>query len=242
MLAISSLQTFINMLIKEVINFHKEKHVSDILDEIKEDLQNEKYAKLWDEYSTYVLATIVVIVLCTAGYAGWNAYAANKYTQSGSQLYSAYMQEKENNSEESLAAFSAVEKNGSSGQAGIAALRKADTLVSGGKVDEAIKIYKEVAATSSYPQEIRDLADLLYVQDSLSSDNNPELLNKLQGLANANGVFKYSAKEILAFYNLNSGKAEDAKKLFEELSADNSSPIGIKERADEMLSSLSGKV
>jgi len=48
--------------------------VSDIFQEIDEDLRRENYAKLWTRYGRYVIALGVLVIVATAALGGWREY------------------------------------------------------------------------------------------------------------------------------------------------------------------------
>ena len=49
--------------------------MSDIIQEIDEDIRKERYQRLWKQYGVYLIALCAVVVLGTAGYKGWQAYS-----------------------------------------------------------------------------------------------------------------------------------------------------------------------
>src|ERR1700741_896169 len=52
----------------------QEAPVSDIFDEVEEEVRKERWEQLWKKYGNYAVALGVVVVLGVAGYRGWQAY------------------------------------------------------------------------------------------------------------------------------------------------------------------------
>ena len=52
--------------------------MSDIFREIEEDLQRDRYKKLWEKYGNLVIAAAVALVLSTAGWQVWKTYRVKR--------------------------------------------------------------------------------------------------------------------------------------------------------------------
>lgn len=207
--------------------------MSDLIAELKEDLQKEKLNHLWSRFGNYVVGAAIVIVFATAGGVWWNSFQSQKNASVGDAIYKALQTEKNGQTEEALRVYSEIISKHGENKSYIAAMRKATLLAEGGKKDEAAVIYKELAKNGSIPAEISSLAGILYLQDA-DLQNDKEALSMLTSFAEKNAVFKYTAKEMLGFYNYKSGKADEAAKIFEELVKDVYVPASIRERAVEM--------
>src|SRR5262245_27658910 len=48
--------------------------MSDIFQEVEEDVRRERYEQLWKKYGNYVIAAAAVLVLAVGGYQAWVAY------------------------------------------------------------------------------------------------------------------------------------------------------------------------
>ncbi len=213
--------------------------VSDLINEIKEDLQNEKFAKLWNDYSNYLIGAILAVVIYTAGYVWWKDYKSAKYEVQGDQIYKAFIAEKNGKIEESLKTYTSLINEDGVGGAYIAALRKAAILAQSGKADAAAEIYNSLS-DSGAPVEVRELSELLYLQASNISGD-PKLLERLKKMANGTGPFRFSAKELLAFYNFEHSEYDASLSIFSELSKDISTPEKMRSRSGEMISVIETK-
>ncbi|MCE3233525.1 MAG: hypothetical protein K0R98_1782 [Rickettsiaceae bacterium] len=211
----------------------------DLIDEIKEDLQQEKYAQLWHKYSNYIIGFLVAIVLSTVVFVWWKNHSSSKSEELGNDLYRAFVTEKGKNPEASLDLYKAIEQKGGAA-ASVASLREAGLLLSSDKNDEALAIYKSISDGKS-PDEVKDLAYILYAYNSIETSDNAEILAKLKSMTEKDSAFKYSAKELIAFYEFRLGKYDEAKKLFQELSDDMYTPAKMKARSGEMIGAIEAK-
>jgi hypothetical protein len=214
--------------------------MADLIDEIKDDIQQEQYAKLWHQYSNYIIGLIIAVVLSTAVFVWWKNYSQAKSEEQGSNIYKAFIAEKDANSEASLQLYSSIIDNGDKSHASISELRKAGLLLSVGKIDEALGLYKDLADNKKYPDELRELAGLLYIYNSINNGS-ADYLPRLKAMADGDGVFRYSAKELLAFTEFSAGSLDEAKKIFQELNSDINTPAKIKDRSGEMIGAIETK-
>lgn len=215
----------------------------DILEEIKEDIQQEKFSKLWQDTKVYVIGGIIAIIAGTSGSILYKNYNNSKYEKLGTSLYEAYETESGNDKEKSIKAYEEVAKSGDANIAAISQMRKAAIFANKGENEKANSIYKTISEDQKNPTEIRGLAEIIYLQNEInnSKEKNPELIKKLEAIIASDHPFKHSAKEILAFALLNYQETEASGKLFLELSKDKDTPFGMKERALEMIDAINPK-
>lgn len=215
--------------------------MADFIDELKEDLQQEKFAKLWAETKAYIIGGVAFVVVTTAASVVWKDYTIRKQEALGTELYKVYATESATPGavDAIVKSYETLEKNGNVTSA-IAALRKAELLAKNGKTDQVPAVYKSVMDDSSSPQEIRRLAEVFYLRSTLGEDTASKL-EKMRKLAESSGAFSYTAKELVAISTLESGDHVGAAKLLQELVKDEKTPTRMKERGEEMLSAIEAK-
>jgi hypothetical protein len=57
--------------------------VSDIFQEIDEELRRENFAKLWQRYGVYLVGLAVLVVVAVAAVVGWRAYQQRVHEAEG---------------------------------------------------------------------------------------------------------------------------------------------------------------
>jgi len=215
----------------------------DLLEEIKEDIKQEKLEKLWQDTGSYIIGAIVAAILTTAGYVFYKNYNIGKYEKFGTELYSAYMSESQQKVDQSIKGYESVSKNSDPNISAIASMRKANLLVSEGESDKATEIYKDISDDAKNPVEIRDLAEILYLHNAIQYSENKDvsLINRLEEMASTSGPFQYTAKEMLAFVLFKNREYNEAKVHFTELSKELLVPNRMKDRANEMIDAINLK-
>ncbi len=214
----------------------------DLFDEIKEDVTREKYAKLWLEYGKYVIATAIAIVIITTLAVAYKGYKAKQYEKLGNMLYQSFKSESEGNIDNSIKGYSELADLDESTYSQLSSMRNARILSGQNKQDEANKLYQEIFNSDKSVKELKDLAAILYLQNSLESKADDQILQAVNDIINDNNIYKYTAKQLLAYYNYNIGNSSEAKRLFEELLQSTDTPANIKKRSNEMLNAINSKI
>lgn len=205
-----------------------------ILQEIEEDLQRQRYEKLWKQYGHYVIAAALAIVLAAAvisGWRSWREYSEQKATAGLLTLVEGKADDKARQTD-GLESFARAHPG--SGHAALARLNAAAIAIKEGKTEQGISIYDSLAADESMEMPFRQLGDLLSVQAQLDSGDIAKLKSRLSPLT-ADGPWRLSARELSALLSLRAGEKEEAKRLYSEISKDGNAPSSMVQRANDML-------
>lgn len=212
----------------------------DLIDEIKEDIKDEKFEELWKKYGNHIIGAIIVVVLSTGGSVWWKSSNIATQEKNGSQIYKAYLGEEQNNGEESIEIYSNLIEEEGYGDVYLSGLRKAALLLENNDVLGANEVYKGIVSSKKAPIEVREFAEILYLQNSIS-EKKAEDITRLKKIAEGEGVFKYSAKEMLAFIEYEAGNYMGAKTIFEGLKEDVYTPMRMRDRSVEMIKTIEAK-
>jgi hypothetical protein len=187
--------------------------VSDIFDEVDEEVRREQLQKLWDRYGNLFIALAVLVVL---GVAGWRGYE--------------YWEAK---------AFAKVASEASAGYRVLAKMREASEIA---KRDPkaAVAAYDDIAANAANGQAMRDLAALRAAMLLADTAPFPELTRRLEPLTGADAPFRHSARELLAFAAWKAGDTAAVKKWAQLIRDDPETPASLRERV-EVLQALTGE-
>jgi hypothetical protein len=210
--------------------------VTDIFQEVDEEVRREQLKKLWQRYGNYFIALCVLIVVGVGAWRGYQWWEAKQAAQSGAAFEQAITLAEAGKHQEAEAAFAKLAANGTAGYRVLARLREAAELA-GTDSKGAIAAYDEIAADSSAGQVIRDLAAVR--AGFLLADTAPysEIRNRLEPLAAADRPFRHSAREILALSAWKSGDMTAARQWTDMIMTDPQTPAGARSRA-EVLSEL----
>ncbi len=211
--------------------------MSDIFQEVDEDLRRDRFAKLWKRYGSLVIAGAVAIVVATGAYVAWKNYRTKQLMAEGDSFVQALVLRANGQTREAADAFAALAARTNDGYGMLARFNQAAILAQRGDAAEAVKSY-DALASSGPDATLRDLAVLCSVSLSLESVDPAELQARLAPIAKPDNPLRYSARELSALVALHAGDKAKARDLFKELSGDETAPSGIRSRADEILKAL----
>jgi len=212
--------------------------VSDVFQEVDEELRRDKAAELWKRYGNYVAGAAIAVVVGTAGYVGWRDYTNKQAIAQSTALFSAVSLTAPADRQSAVPALDAFARNSSGAYAALARLREAGLKAAAGDGEGAIATYRTVAEDRSVSQELRDAARVLAGMQSVDKAAAADLDAQLQPLRGDAVSWRYSALEIAALAALRTGDAAKARELFAKISDDPGAPTAMRGRAAEMIASL----
>ncbi len=212
----------------------KEPPLSDIFQEVSEDIRRDQLAKLWKRYGIFVIAGAVAIVAATGGYVAWKNYRTQQLMAQGDAFIQALVLRAGGQTREAVDAFTALADSTDDGIGTLARFNQAALLAERGDAAEAVKVYETLAAAAP-EKPLRDLAVLCAVALSLESVDAADSQARLAPLMAPDNPFRYSARELSALSALRAGDTARARDLFKALAEDEAVPSGVRGRAEEML-------
>ena len=207
--------------------------MSDIFQEIDEDLRQDKVARLWKAYGKYLVALAVFIILVIASYR-FIEHKNEKNREQTSELYElASETDRSGNKKAAIELFSDEMFDENIGYSIISRLKKAALAKSNNDLEGAEIVLKEIITNEDIPLYLRDLARLkLFASDS---DNNS---SQLEVLIEEEGPWKFLALELKGGIQLEGGNLKEARSIFKELTDDANTPNNLRRRASEILKAL----
>jgi hypothetical protein len=214
-----------------------EAFVSDIFREIDEELRRDNLLKLWRLYGRYVIAGVVIVLAIAGGIVAWRNHQLAE-RQAVSVRYAAAMSLlRQGKDAEAAKIFDAVAQEGS-GYSKLADFEAANLAAKSGDRKAAIAAYDRIAASSDVDAELRDVATLLSVMNSLGDTDPQAEIARLKPLADAGNPWRATALELTAAAQLQAGNKTAALDIYKQLADDQSAPEGVRSRAAEMASAL----
>jgi hypothetical protein len=205
--------------------------VSDIFDEVDEEVRREQLKKLWERYGNYIIAAAVLVVLAVAAWRGYQYWEARKAVEAGAAYDAATTLADQGKHDEAETAFAKLASDGTAGYRVLARLREAAEL---GEHDPkaAVAAYDAIAAESAGQPLVSDLAALragFLLVDTASYD---EMARRLEPLTQPTGVFRHSARELLALSAWRNGDKAAARKWADAARSDPDAPSGLRARME----------
>jgi len=210
--------------------------VSDIFNEIDEDIRRERLNKLWQRYGNYVIALCVLVVAGVGAWRGYEWWQAKQAAQAGAAFEQAVTLAEAGKHQEAEAAFAKLATDGTAGYRVLARLRDAAELA---RTDPkaSVSAYDQIAKDKAAGQVIQDLAQVR--AGFLLVDTAPysEILSRFEPLTAPERPFRHSAREILALSAWKAGDMAAARQWADMIITDPQTPSGMRSRA-EVLSEL----
>jgi hypothetical protein len=207
--------------------------VSELFDEVDEEVRREQLKKLWDKYSIYIIALAILIVAGVGGWRGYQYLEAKKSAEAGAAFDRAAELADQGKHAEAEAAFADLAAKAPSGYRILARLRTAAEVAARDKA-AAAKMFDEIAADTSVAAPERDLARIRAAQLVLETTTYPNMQQRLEAAAAASAPFRHSARELLALSAWRANDTAAARQWLDMIANDGDTPPGLRSRAEAL--------
>jgi hypothetical protein len=212
--------------------------MSDIFQEVDEEVRRERLMQLWKRYGNFVVAAAVLIVLGVAGWRGYQWWEAKKAAEAGAAFNSAVVLADTGKPEEAEAAFARLASQGPAAYRLLARVREAGILAQRDP-KAAVAAYDGIAKDAAAGRSFQDLAAVRAAALLVDTAPLTEITQRLEPLSKPDDPFRHSARELLALAAFKAGDKAAAKKWFDMIEGDAETPQALRGRID-MLMTLSG--
>jgi hypothetical protein len=211
--------------------------------EVNEELRSDQMRIVWKRFGRILIGAAVLIVLGTAGYRGYEYWDSHNASQSGDRFTAALQLASQNKPDESLAALSAIEKDGTGAYPVLAKLRAASVQADKGDTAAAVAALTEIGNDSKAPSAIRDLAKLRAAWLLIDTGTYEQVAAQAEGMVAQGQMLANSAREALGLAAYKAGNFPQAKQWFKQIADDGTAPRNVSNRAQIMLDNIaaSGK-
>jgi hypothetical protein len=208
--------------------------VSDIFQEVDEEVRREQLKKLWERYGNLAIAAALVVLVGVGAWRGYEWWEAKKAAESGAAFEAAMALAESGKRTEAEAAFGKIAADGTTGYRHLARLREAAEL-SQTDPKAAIAAYEKMAADGGAGPVLQDLAALRAGALLIDSGALAEAQRKLEPLAAAERPFRYTAREFLVLAAWRAGDAATAKRWSDTILTDALAPAGARLRVEQLM-------
>jgi len=214
--------------------------VTDIFNEVDEDLRRDRAEQLWKRYGNHVIAAAAAIVIATAGWVWWSDYQRKQAADEGERFFAAASKANAGNPDEAASALAALGKDAKSGFAPLAAMFEAGLKARKGDAAASAALYRGVAANTATDPDLRDAATLLAALVSVEGAPPAEVEAALGRMAATGSPWRFTAYEISAVAAIKAGNGAKAKELYARIADDPEAPGSLRARAAELLQAIGG--
>jgi len=207
--------------------------VSEIFDEVNEDVRREQLKKLWDKYSILIVAGALLIIAAVGGWRGYQYVEAKKAAEAGVAFDKAVELSEASKHAEAEAAFNSLAATAPSGYRLLARLRAAGEVASHDP-KAAAKLYDDIAADRSVAALDQELARVRGAGLLLETSTYPDMLARLEPAAAPGASFRHTARELLALSAWRANDTTAARKWLDMIANDSETPPGLRSRAEAL--------
>lgn len=207
--------------------------MSELFDEVDEEVRRDQLKKLWDKYSIFIIAGALLIIAGVGGWRGYQYFEAKKAAEAGAAFGKAVELSEANKHTEAEAAFNDLAARAPSGYRMLARLRAAAE-VAGHDPKAAAKLYDDIAADRSIGAEQQDLAKVRAAGLLVDSAAYSEMQQRLESSTGPEATFRHSARELLALSAWRANDTAAARKWLELIANDGETPPSLRSRAEAL--------
>ena len=207
--------------------------MSELFDEVDEEVRRDQFKKLWDQYSIYIIALALLIIAAVGGWRGYQYLEAQKAAEAGAAFDAAIDLSEQNKHAEAEAAFDKLAATAPSGYRMLARLRAAAEVASRDPQAGA-KMYDEIAADRSIGTEQQELARIRAAGLLLDTESYPNMLQRLEPATKPEATFRHSARELLALSAWRANDTTAARQWLDMIANDGETPSAMRSRAEAL--------
>ncbi|MFL5038757.1 MAG: tetratricopeptide repeat protein [Xanthobacteraceae bacterium] len=211
--------------------------MSELFDEVDEEVRRDQLKKLWDQYSIYIIAGAFLIIAGVGGWRGYQYLEAQKAAEAGAAFDKAVELSEQNKHAEAEAAFNDLAAKAPWGYRMLARMRAAAEVATRDP-QAAAKMYDDIADDRSIEAEQRDLARVRAAGLLLDKSTYPNMLARLEASAAPGATFRHTARELLALSAWRANDAAAARKWLDLIAGDGETPPSLRSRAEALQAML----
>jgi hypothetical protein len=219
--------------------------VPDIFDEVREDLRADRARALLRRYGAFGIGLMALTLVAVGVYDWQEKRTGQSRTQTAERFIDAQEiagKQADNPGKAPPAALTGTLSNiaatGPSGYRLLATLQLASVDWDAGRHDKAIAAWNGIAADSSAPKLLRDLATLTSAQHQVDSGNPQALKDQLRKLIEAGNQWRPLAEQVTALLDIRLGRVPEAKAIMNSLTIDPQAPPGVRQMAQDLLTTM----
>ena len=207
--------------------------MSELFDEVDEEVRRDQLKKLWDQYSIYIIALAILIIAGVGGWRGYQYLEAKKAAEAGAAFDKASELAEQNKHAEAEAAFADLATKAPYGYRMLARLRTAAEVAARDK-PAAAKMFDDIAADSSVGASERDIARIRAAQLLLETTTYPNMVQRLEPATAPGATFRHTARELLALSAWLANDATATRQWLDMIANDGDTPPGLRSRAEAL--------
>jgi hypothetical protein len=207
--------------------------VSELFDEVDEEVRREQLKKLWERYSIFIIAGAILIIAAVGGWRGYQYLEAQKAAEAGAAFEAAAELSEQGKHAEAEAAFSKLAATAPYGYRMLSRLRAAAEVATRDP-QAAAKLYDDIAADRSVGGSEQDLARIRAAGLLLDTTSYSDMLQRLEPATAPAATYRHTARELLALSAWRANDATATRQWLDIIANDGQTPAGLRSRAEAL--------
>ena len=207
--------------------------MTELFDEVDEEVRRDQLKKLWDRYSLYIVALAILIIAGVGGWRGYQYLEAKKAAEAGDAFNKAVELSDQNKHAEAETAFTDLAAKAPSGYRMLARFRAAAETANRDP-QAAAKLFDELAADRSVGAEQRDLAQIRAAGLLLDTASYQNMVQRLEPSTGPGATFRHVARELLALSAWRANDVAATRQWLDMIALDGETPPSMRSRAEAL--------
>jgi len=207
--------------------------VSELFDEVDEEVRRDQLKKLWDKYSIFIIAAALLLIAAVGGWRSYQYVEAKKAAEAGVAFNRAVELSEQGKHEDAEKAFAELAARAPYGYRLLSRFHQAAELASRDP-KAAAKMFDDLAADSSVGAEQQELARIRAAGLLVDSATYADMKQRLEPDTVPSATFRHSARELLALSAFHANDTSAARLWLDQISADNETPPSLRSRAEAL--------
>ena len=207
--------------------------MSELFDEVDEEVRREQLKKLWERYSIFIIAGAILIVAAVGGWRGYQYLEAKKAAEAGAAFEAAAELSGQNKHVEAEAAFTKLAATAPYGYRMLSRLRAAAEVATRDP-QAAAKLYDDIAADRSVGAAEQDLARIRAAGLLLDTTSYSNMLQRLEPATAPGATYRHTARELLALSAWRANDAAATRQWLDMIANDGETPASLRSRAEAL--------
>jgi hypothetical protein len=208
--------------------------VSDIFQEVDEEVRREQLKKLWQRYGNLLIAACVLVVLAVGGWRAYQWWEGKKAAAAGAAFEAAMVLSADGKTKEAEEAFAKLAADSTPSYRMLAKFREAAE-VARRDPKAAVAIYDQLAADASLGAVLQDLAAVRAGTILVDIAPYSELVKRLEPLTAPDRTFRHTARAMLALAAWHAKDITAMRRWTDMILADAETPAGTRGQVQMLL-------
>jgi len=216
--------------------------VTDIFEEVEEQLRSERYVTLFRKGWPWALGIAIVLLAAALAWWGYGQYRERQSARASEAYAAALDTLKAGDDAKAFAQFQQVAQSSAGGYKALALMQEGGIRMDQNKVKEAVALFDQAADAAPDPV-IGDMARLKSAFALMDTAPYAAIEERLKPLTDAKRPYRAAAREALAMAKLKAGRTKEARDDFVVLRLLPDAPESMRQRAELAVAAIdSGSV